>query len=215
MKKYRDSTNEYLVFGEHLISEALKHAKIIDLYTSNPNKEGILISEDLMKSLNETVTSFDQLALIEKTNKKISSNKILVLEDVQDPSNVGALLRSALAFGFKKVIVSNKTADVYNDKAIRASQGALFALEIIRTDVYEALVNLKKQGYTIAATDLNGNDTLKDIKKIALVLGNEGSGISDKVLKISDLKLTIKTETVESLNVLVAGSILMYEGSKL
>lgn len=214
MKKYRDLHNEFIVFGDHLISEALKHNVIIDIYTSNIDKEGILISEQLMKDLNDTVTPFDQLALVKKNNITKSSNKVLVLEDVQDPSNVGALLRSALAFGFNKVIVSNKSADIYNDKTIRSSQGAIFSLDIERTDVIGALKDLKTKGYKVITTMLNGSNEFPKASKIALVMGNEGSGISNEVELLSDYKLTIKTEGVESLNVLVAGSILMYEGSK-
>lgn len=214
MKKYRDLYKEFLVFGDHLISEALKHGEVISLYTSNPDKEGILISDQLMKELNETVTHFDQLALVKKTNNNLSSNKILVLEDLQDPNNVGALLRSALAFGFNKVIVSLKSADIYNDKTIRSSQGALFSLDIERSDIISSLKALKAEGYKIITTVLNGEETFPKESKIALVMGNEGSGITDATRSLSDYQLTIKTQGVESLNVLVAGSILMYEGSK-
>lgn len=214
MKKYRDLHEEFIVFGDHLITEAIKSNSVAELYTSNPNKEGILISEQLMKELNETVTAFDQLALVKKTRKTIESDKILVLEDVQDPDNVGALLRSALAFGFNKVILSNKSADIYNDKTIRSSQGALFHLDIERTDVIGALKDLKNKDYKVITTMLNGSSEFPKANKIALVMGNEGSGISSEVELLSDFKLTIKTSGVESLNVLVAGSILMYEGSK-
>lgn len=214
MKKYRDLHEEFIVFGDHLITEAIKSNSVAELYTSNPNKEGILISEQLMKELNETVTAFDQLALVKKTRKTIESDKILVLEDVQDPDNVGALLRSALAFGFNKVILSNKSADIYNDKTIRSSQGALFHLDIERTDVISALKDLKNKDYKVITTMLNGSSEFPKANKIALVMGNEGSGISSEVELLSDFKLTIKTSGVESLNVLVAGSILMYEGSK-
>lgn len=214
MKKYRDLHEEFIVFGDHLITEAIKSNSVAELYTSNPNKEGILISEQLMKELNETVTAFDQLALVKKTRKTIESDKILVLEDVQDPDNVGALLRSALAFGFNKVILSNKSADIYNDKTIRSSQGALFHLDIERTDVISALKDLKNKDYKVITTMLNGSSEFPMASKIALVMGNEGSGISSEVELLSDFKLTIKTSGVESLNVLVAGSILMYEGSK-
>ena len=214
MKKYRDLHEEFIVFGDHLITEAIKSNSVTELSTSNPNKEGILISEQLMKELNETVTAFDQLALVKKTRKTIESDKILVLEDVQDPDNVGALLRSALAFGFNKVILSNKSADIYNDKTIRSSQGALFHLDIERTDVISALKDLKNKDYKVITTMLNGSSEFPKANKIALVMGNEGSGISSEVELLSDFKLTIKTSGVESLNVLVAGSILMYEGSK-
>lgn len=213
MKKYRDERGEFLVFGEHLISEAKVHGEILEIYTTNNAKEGILISKEIMKDLSDVVSLHERVALVKKVNNKFISNHILILEDIQDPLNLGALLRSALAFGFKQVYVSLSSADVYNDKAIRASQGALFQLDVKRDDIVSVIKELKEQGYLIAATTLNGKSGFS-AKKLALVLGNEGSGVSGEVLNLSDLEVTIKTSDVDSLNVLVAGSILMYEVAK-
>lgn len=214
MKKYRDKYGEFLVFGEHLISEAKAYGEVINIYTTNNALEGILISKDIMKELSDHVSLTERLALVKKVDKSIDSNKVLVLEDLQDPANVGSLLRSALAFGFKKVFLSNVSADVYNDKVLRASQGAFFQLDIERVDIKESLKKLKSEGYNIVATTLGGSNKIKESEKLALVLGNEGSGISLDIIKLSDQVVTIKTSDVESLNVLVAGSILMYEVSK-
>jgi len=212
-KKYRDEYNEFLIFGEHLIEEAEKHGEIVKLYTTNHEKKGLLISESLMKDLNFTKTAFDRLAIVKKIDKKINSNKVLILEDVQDPTNVGALLRSAAAFGFKKVYISNKTADIYNERCIRASQGSIFHISVERTNIYNKIEELRKNGYSVIVADINEENEIGYVDKLAIVLGNEGSGVSDKVKELSDALVTIKTETVESLNVSVAGSILMYEWS--
>src|SRR5690554_3292079 len=154
-KKYRDEYNEFLIFGEHLIEEAEKHGEIVKLYTTNHEKKGLLISESLMKDLNFTKTAFDRLAIVKKIDKNINSSKVLILEDVQDPSNVGALLRSAAAFGFKKVYISNRTADIYNERCIRASQGSIFHLSFERTNIYKEIDKLKQKGYSIIVADIN------------------------------------------------------------
>lgn len=213
MKKYRDEHNEFLIFGEHLIEEAEKHGEIVNLYTTNHEKKGLLISESLMKELKFTKTAFDRLAVVKKIDKKVNSNKVLILEDVQDPSNVGALLRSAAAFGFKKVYISNKTADIYNERCIRATQGSIFHLSVERTNIYQQINKLKEIGYSVIVADVNEENEIGFTNKLAIVLGNEGSGVTDEVKELADALVTIKTETVESLNVSVAGSILMYEWS--
>lgn len=213
-KKYRDEHNEFVVFGEHLIEEAEKHGNVKIIYTTNNAKKGILITKDLMNTLSQTKTAYERLAIVEKVNKNINSNKVLILEDIQDPSNVGALLRSASGFGFKKVILSEKCADIYNDKAIRASQGAIFHLDIKRYEnIYDEIKALKDAGYMMLAADTEGNATQNYGNLVALILGNEGSGISDEAKLLADSTVSIKTETIESLNVAIAGSILMYEWS--
>lgn len=215
LKKYRDLENKFLVFGDHLILEAKNTNSIVDIYTSNPNKGGTLVSKEIMKELNFTLTPYDILAVCHKVDLDINSNKVLVLEDVQDPDNVGVLLRSALAFGFDKVLLSNKSADVYNDKTIRASKGAFFYLDIKRVVLLEEVIKYKNDGYHVYITDVDGSSDLLLSNKALLVLGNEGQGISDEMAAISNSSLSIKTNTVESLNVNVAGSILMYEWSKI
>lgn len=214
-KKYRDLENRFLVFGNHLIEEAYKHGEIEEIFTSNPNYEGTLISNELMKELNFTQSPYDILAVCKKANKNINSNKILMLEDVQDPNNLGALLRSASAFGFKHIIISNHSADVYNDKTIRASQGAIFHLKIERTNLIDKIKEYQKLGYKVYATDVNGSNQPQLSNKAILILGNEGRGISESILNLANETITIKTQTVESLNVVIAGSILMYEWSRL
>lgn len=214
-KKYRDKENVFLIFGDHLIEEAKKHGEIVSIFTSNENKEGILISNEIMKELNYTETPFDILAICKKVIKIHENNKILALADVQNPDNLGALIRSASAFGFTKILISNKTADIYNDKTIRASQGAIFHLDIKRTNLVEELKKLKETGYTIYATDVAGSSNPKIDLKSVLILGNEGSGVPLELIELSNELVIIKTLNVESLNVAIAGSILMYEWSKI
>ncbi|MDY0277505.1 MAG: RNA methyltransferase [Acholeplasma sp.] len=215
LKKYRDQENRFLVFGEHLIEEANKYNCIEEVFTSNENKEGTLISPILMKTINFTETPYDRVALCKKVINNIKSDKILVLEDVQDPDNVGALLRSASAFGFMHIILSDRCADIYNEKTIRASKGALFHLNIERSrNIINEVTKLQHLNYKVYSTGVKGTKEYNVDRKIVLVLGNEGSGVSKELMTISDYEVVIKTKNVESLNVAIAGSILMYEWSK-
>lgn len=210
-KKYRDLNGMFLVYGKHLIDQAKKHDVIIETLTSNPNQEGIQLSTDLMNDLQQAETYFDQIGVCKKTNPILKSDKILVLDDVQDPDNVGALIRSASAFGFVHVMVSLKTADIYNEKVIRASKGAFFDVYIERRPLIEALSELKQSGYQLIYADAHDTGTPQKDKKTVLIMGNEGHGISDEIKNLCDSAVSIPTKNVESLNVSVAGGILMYE----
>lgn len=214
-KKYRDEQGLYLVFGDKFIQMAKETNVLDEVVTSNPNKEGILISEKLMKELNFTETPFDVMGICKKIQPEITSNYILALDDIQNPDNLGALLRSALAFGFHEVILSHKTADLYNDKTLRAAQGAHFKLNVIRTSLYEKLIDLKNKGYRLLGADAHESKVNnKSVEKIVLILGNEGQGLSHLTKTIVDDFVHISMQGTESLNVSVAGSILMYEWSK-
>ncbi|MDV3170819.1 MAG: RNA methyltransferase [Candidatus Phytoplasma stylosanthis] len=217
LKKYRELYQEFLIFGEHLIEEALRKGIILKLYTISSDKEGILISKDLMKELNLNKIVYSRCAICKKISKPLKSDKILVLDGVQDPGNVGTLLRSACSFGFHHIFGSFQTADFYNEKTIQSSQGSLFYLFLERGDVDTFLSLYKKNNYFILGTSVDKKKI--DLKKISLslqnykkilVLGNEGSGISDLLEKKIDYFLHIETSIVESLNVSAAGSILMY-----
>ncbi len=210
-KKYRDQNGMFLVYGKHLIDQAKKYGAIIDILTSDPNQEGIQLSVDLMNELQQAETYFDLIGICKKTNPSRQSDKILVLDDVQDPDNVGALIRSASAFGFLHVIVSLKTADIYNEKVIRASKGALFDVFVERRPLHDALIEHKQLGYQLIYADAHDTGKPKKQKKTALIMGNEGHGISDDIKKLCDNAVSIPTQNVESLNVSVAGGILMYE----
>ncbi len=210
-KKHRDQMGLFLVYGPHLILEAKKHDAIVEILTSNPEHEGILLSKELMMELQQAETFFEDLAVCKKTNPKRQSTKILMLDDVQDPDNVGALIRSAVAFGFNHIIVSPKSADFYNEKTIRASKGALFEAYLERCPLDSSISELKTQDYQIIYADAHQKGFSNQSKKVVLILGNEGHGVSEEVKTLADASVTIETQNVESLNVSVAGGILMYE----
>ena len=159
------------------------------------------------------------MAIVEKKKEESIGNKVVILDRVQDPGNLGTIIRSATAFNFDTIILSNDSVDLYNSKVVRSTQGMLFNINILRRDIKEEITNLKSKNYLILGTDVyNGSDVSKYTvnKKFALVLGNEGTGVSEEVKSLCDDNLYIKMNSnCESLNVSVAASILMYElGSK-
>ena len=214
-KKYRDQYQAFLIYGDHAIKEAEKQGFDMEIYTSNPNQKGNLISEPLMKLISLTETPFDQVAIVKMNEPKPFTNKILMLDDIQDPGNLGTLIRSAVGFGFNTILASPNTVDFYNDKVIRATQGNLFFANLIKADLITTIHSLKNDGYTIFITALNHQASeIKAIQvpaKCVLVLGNEGAGVSEQIMGLSDQLVYIKTNDIESLNVAMAGSIIMYE----
>ncbi|NLN50633.1 MAG: RNA methyltransferase [Acholeplasmataceae bacterium] len=213
-KKYRDQSNSFLIYGDHAIEEALKSDSNIEIYTSNKRKKGILISEALMKELSTVKSFHDRLAIALKPEIKPYSKKILLLDGVQDPGNLGTLIRSAVGFGFKTIIANYQTVDFYNDKTVRATQGNLFHANLIKADLKEEIKVLKGLGYQIIGSAPKAEVEIKNFQrgaKLGLILGSEGSGISQELLAEIDVFVKIPTTKIESLNVAMAGTIMMYE----
>ena len=211
LKKYRDQHDMFLVYGKHLVEKAIEKHAVLHILTSDESKEGTHLSPALMDDLQQAETYFDLIAVCKKVNPKKTSSRILVLDDVQDPDNVGALIRSAAAFGFHHVILSLKSADIYNEKTIRASKGSIFDVYIERRPLEEALIEHKSKGYQILYADAHDQGTPQDFPLMMLILGNEGHGVSKAVKQLSDISVRIETKHVESLNVSVAGGILMHQ----
>jgi len=215
-KKYRNQFDEFLVEGEHLVEEAIKseNARLIfSTETVNfPEIEIEYVTKEVFKKLSELGQDAGLIAICKKPNEQVIADKILVLDAVQDPGNMGTLIRSAAAFGFK-TIISENSVDYYNEKVIRASQGAIFYV-----DLHEANINdfiLQHRDYHYYGTAVNEGTDIKNIdlsaKKIAIVLGNEGNGIRENIRILTDVNITIPMQSTESLNVAVAGGIMMYE----
>lgn len=220
-KKYRDSSNSFLVEGEHLVIEAYREnliKELIVLDDSNFILDGIptiKVSSEVMKKLSSMDSYPSVIGVANKIREKELGNSILILDDIQDPGNLGTIIRSSAAFGIDTIVVSPKTVDIYNIKVLRATQGMLFHINIIVRELDSFITKLKQDNYKIYGTKVDKGVNIKDISinnKYALVMGNEGNGISDNVSKLCDEYLYIKmNDNVESLNVGVATSILLYE----
>lgn len=220
-KKYRDLTNTYLVEGEHLIQEAekanvLEEVIIIDGYDINTTKDKTYVTKEVMSKLTDLDTPCSMIGVCKKNNNtEIIGNKILLLDDIQDPGNLGTIIRSSVAFNVDTIILSKNTVDLYNSKVIRSTQGMMFHINIISKDLSSSIEEIHNRGIKVYATDVvDGIDvrTLTDKSKYALVMGNEGNGVSKEIKELCDKNLYIKmNDKAESLNVGVATSILLYE----
>ena len=216
-KKEREKTKTFLIEGKNIIEEAKKHNKILTYITDDLNKveDNIFyVDKKLKESLSSLKNSNEDIALVKYLdNKDISTGTILLVDNVRDPSNLGTILRTCLAFGIKDVVLSLNTVDLYNPKVLRASEGAIFSLNILREDLISFIS--KNKDYKVLSTSLKANDlkSLKTNKKM-IVIGNEGKGVSEGILEISDDYLKIPIKNIDSLNVAIATSIILYENSK-
>jgi len=220
-KKYRDSLGLYLVEGEHLVQEALKVGNVEDLFMledSNYSYDGTYVTLDVMKKLSTMDTPSDIVCVCKKNNNnEIIGKRLLLLDEVQDPGNLGTIIRSSVAFNIDTIILSDKCVDLYNPKVLRATQGMNNHINIINMDSVTCINKVKELGICVYGTDVNNGIDVRSLSSdekssFLLVLGNEGNGISDEVKKLIDKNLYIyMNNKVESLNVGVAGSILLYE----
>lgn len=223
-RKERLKTNTFLVEGYHLVEEAKKSGweirEIIlvenkDIPTWCQHFSVFLVSESVLKHISQTETSQGILAVIEMKETPLQKNNhVLLLDAIQDPGNLGTIIRTADAAGFGAVILGEETVDVFNDKVIRATQGSLFHIPVISAKLEDMIEELKEVGFTIWASTLEKAtyyDELDVPKKVALILGNEGAGIRQVLLEQADtcVKIPIYGKA-ESLNVGIAASILMY-----
>lgn len=223
IKKYRDLENKYLVEGEHLVREAYKKGVLETLIIEdgcdfNLDIDTISVSYDVLKYISELETPQKMIGICKKIESNDIGNKVLILDQIQDPGNLGTIIRSAVAFSFDTIILSNDSVDLYNSKVIRASQGMIFNLNIKRCNLTDIIPKLKKENYKIFGTRVTGGNDIKSIEKnnkFAIIMGNEGNGLSLDIQKLCDEFIYIKmNEKCESLNVGVATSIILYELSK-
>ena len=220
-KKYRDMENKFLVEGYHLVMEAYNAKLLNHIILLEGEKVPIYdidityVSNEVMKKLSDVVSGSHIIGIVRKKEDKMVGDRILILDDIQDPGNLGTMIRSAKAFGFDTIILSKNSVDLYNPKVVRSTQGMLFYVNILVRDLGCFINNLKEDNYVIYGSDVRDGINVReeDIpSKLAIVIGNEGNGISDEVSKLCDKNLYIKmSDEVESLNAGVAASILMYE----
>ncbi len=221
-KKYRKSSGLFLIEGEHLIKEAYKNGyleKIIKLENTNIDIdiEMVNVSNKVLKYLSFLATP-TIIGVAKQKRDTIEGNRILILDGIQDPGNLGTIIRSSVAFNIDTIILSEDTVDLYNEKVIRATQGLIFYINVVRDNLDKIIKELKEKNYKIYATKVNGGKSLKnveDLKKFAIIMGNEGNGVRPSLLNACDEYLyNDMNDKCESLNVGVATSIILYELDK-
>lgn len=212
-KKYRDEHNEILIEGEHLVQEA-KNLNILETSIGISGCD-IEITPTISQKLSQTKSGSSIFGLVKKPQYSISKvSKTLICERIQDPGNLGAIIRSAVSFGIEQIVLSEDCVDEYNDKVIRSTQGAVFYIPIVRMDLKEAVHYLKQNDIEVYATHLHTDSIplnhFKRYKNVAIVLGSEGEGVTQAILKECTGNIIIPMQTFESLNVAVAASIICY-----
>ncbi len=235
-KKYREIENKYIVEGIKLIEEAVEeNAKIDTIVVCEDCVENNLIEQKLMYEIakynciyvsekvfgavTEVTNPQGILAVVEKDNKEdaidYDQDVIVVLDGIQDPGNLGTILRTADSVGLKQIIISKETADAYNPKVVRSTMGAIFRVKvIIAEDLVKTLKEIKKHKFKVVATSLKTEDSIYDVEydKKVIVIGNEANGVSNEILDMADIKAKIPMlGKTESLNASVATSVILYE----
>jgi len=218
-KKHRDRERMFLVEGYHLVGEAkearvLKQVLITDEKDFVEGVENVLVGEEVIRKLALTMTPQPIIGVCGYLPEhELSGRRILLLDDLQDPGNLGTIVRSSLGFGIDMLVFGSSAVDPYNDKFIRATQGAVFKTRILKMDLLSAIEKIKKEGIPVIGTALNGKP-LREVPRMgsyALVLGNEGRGINPAILEATDFNVTVEIRPeLESLNVAVAAGIIMH-----
>lgn len=220
-KKYRDILGKFIIEGEHLINEAynlgyLEEIYALENYECNLDVKINYVTKEILKYITDLETP-TIIGVAKKIEEKDIGNRLVILDDIQDPGNLGTIIRSSVAFNIDTIVLSNNSVDLYNDKVIRASQGMIFKINILRKDIIPFVSNIKND-YYIYGTKVNGGNSLKKIekhKKFVIIMGNEGKGMSSSLDNLCDEFIYIDmNENCESLNVGVATSIILYELDK-
>ena len=216
-KKFRDKESSFIIESRKLVEEAISSADIDFIFLSEDNRdyesrhEKIVFSNKLFNKLTGMVNSDGFGAVIKKPKSKdLSSDRVLLLDKLNDPGNMGTIIRSAEAFGFNDIILSPGTVDIYNEKTLRASMGSIFRLNFLYKDYNQ--IKILKSAYKIVAADMSGYDINESQfdEKIILAIGNEANGLTDDIRNLTDsfIKIPMKGQ-IESLNAAIAASIIM------
>lgn len=230
-KKHRIKSNKYLIEGLRFVEEAIKSKVSIDsiIFTEsfkeknpdlflkiNENIRLIQMNKALLKQLCSTENPQGIVGVINMQNKELKSGELVVLVDkIQDPGNMGTIIRTAHAAGAAGIVMTKGTVDIYNDKTLRSTMGSIFYIPIVEDDSLDFVKSLKKEGYKLVVSSLQGKNNFFEENlqgKVMIAVGNEGNGVSDEVYDIADIKVKIPMPgEAESLNVAVATSIMIYE----
>ena len=232
-KKEREEAGEFIVEGIKMIEEAVREKAKIKMivvseeFNQNPIPQDVLykvakekiiyVSNSVFKTLTDVNSPQGILAIIEKNEIKeidFSQDLFLILDNIQDPGNMGTILRTADSVNLKQVIVPKGNADCYNPKVVRSTMGAIFRVSVIEVeDLSKTMKEMKKHKIQILVTALETKDSIYDVdyKRSAIVIGNEGNGVSKEILELADKKIKIPMPgKTESLNAAVATGIILY-----
>ena len=227
-KKDRLKEQLFLVEGLHLVEEAQPYLVSV---LSNDEKllkkyscDTYLVTDEIIKKLSTTVNPQPIIGVVKMLNHNVEllngilkspKARILILDNLNDPGNLGTIIRTSAGLGMDAIIMSHDTVDIYNDKVLRSTQGSIFKLPIVKTDLPTVIKLLQKNNFKCYGTSLQNAYSIGDTpkhKKYAIIVGNEANGVRENILSLMDynIKLPMKHD-VESFNVGIASAIIMYE----
>lgn len=215
-KKIRDKERKFIVEGDHLIEEARKNNLIEYIISCVDEDADFYVTKEIMEKISDQKSISYNAAVVKFIPEDSVNGNVIILDNLQDPGNLGTIIRSSVAFNIDTIIISDTSVDLYNPKVVRSTEGMIFNLNIIRRNLEGIIPVLKNLGYKIVGTDVNGGIDVRNISKenVAIIIGNEGNGMSENVKEMCDEFINIKiNKSCESLNAGVAASIIMYEVS--
>ena len=235
-KKYRDESQEFIIEGIKLVKEAIEEKANIKqiIICDNCENSGIIpkdlmyeiakyncvyVTENILKTMSDVNAPQGIMAIIGRNNKEkdidYSQDIIVALDDIQDPGNLGTILRTVDSIGLNQILVSKGTADCYNPKVVRSTMGAIFRIRIIECeDLEQTLKETQKNNFKLIVSSLQTNNSLYDIDfdKKVIIIGNEANGVEPQIQEMADEKIKIPMlGKTESLNASVATGIILYE----
>ncbi|MDO4745421.1 MAG: RNA methyltransferase [Bacillota bacterium] len=236
-KKYRDETGMYLLEGIKPLEDAIAMGiEVKTIFVSEgvsvpdnfPEELCMMLEKKLFANLSDTDTSQGVVAVVRKDLCSFEAfaeaasegaGNVVILDRLQDPGNIGTIIRTAEAAGYKGIITISGTADVYSPKVVRAAAGSLFRMNVIgAVNAEDAAQMVSKMGKKLTVTCLENAENCFEAdltEDIALVIGNEGRGVSERLMELSDIRVSIPMAgSIESLNAAVAAGILMYQSQK-
>lgn len=218
-KKYSNEMGLFVIDGENLIDEAIKNNLLVELYVL----EGVnckydfeynTLTSEVMKSITDMKSVPRYIGVSKYSSKNILGDKIVLLDDIQDPGNAGTIIRNCVAFGIDTVVFSKNSVSPYNEKVLRSTGGMIFNINIIIDELDCVIDEVKNRGISLIGTSLHTDTYLEDFEKsdkFAIIFGNEGNGVKDALLDKCDKLIKIcMSEDCESLNVGVSTGIVLY-----
>ncbi|MBO4918770.1 MAG: RNA methyltransferase [Erysipelotrichaceae bacterium] len=215
-KKYRCSS--FLLCDPEMVEAAREHGYLKQLvYTGEIPFEfenSLEVSQEVLNKISKRsdLNCVGVSAMIKENDDY--GNRVMILDHLQDPLNIGRIMEEAQLFGFDSLILSEECADIYNEKCIDSCRGGIYTLNICHKDLLNEVRKLKQAGYTVYATGLQENTRelheVESTEKMAFILGNEGSGVSKQLMQEADGVMKIDMRNIDSLNVGMASAIIMY-----
>jgi len=231
-KKFRDEFGLFVVEGKKQIDEIpddwnIKYLVAVNKFEKNFSSKNKIyfVSDTILKKISSTVTPQGILAVVEKKNFNINdiinvkNGLFVILDCLQDPGNLGTIIRSSAAFGVNGIFISKNSTDVYSSKVIRSSMGAFFKVPVVtECDIKNILKILKSKNITVYSLDIEAQKYISETNfknSSAIIIGNEANGIEKTIVNMADKRIKIKmVKNMDSLNASVACSVALYEISK-